>query len=395
MTNKIFLTLILTISLFFNSCGSNSHTDGDSQVFSLQEKQFVHNLFLTEYLWYDEVASNVDYTQYTNPQLMINNLRFDPPDQWSLTMTQQQYEDFSNQKTAGFGFGYTQNLQINFVRIDAPAYKKLMRGDQIIQINGEVASTSLIRQASQNLNVATTFTVIRNGTQLDVTVVPQEYSFKVSLGKIIDQGTNKIGYLRYDSFTESSVAEFESIFTTFHNGKIDELIIDLRYNGGGSVSVASALIDNVTNVHASKRQMYLDWNSNYKNKNTNYTFEDIDMQDGNELNMQRVIFLVTNNSASASEAVINALVPYLGINNVVSIGKKTHGKPVGMSGSVYGQNYYFLINFFVRNNTGETTEFSGISVRCNAEDDITHIMGDVNETMLKTALYYIENNDCP
>ena len=111
--------------------------------------------------------------------------------------------------------------------------------------------------------------------------------------------------------------------------------------------------------------------------------------------MQRVFFLTTENSASASELVISALRPYLGDSNIITIGSKTHGKPVGMGGRVYGNNYYFLINFFVRNDAGETTSFDGIPVTCSAEDDITNAMGDENETMLSTALYYIQNGRCP
>ena len=395
MTNKFLFTLILAISALLNSCGSNSDSNGGSQLFSLQEKEFVHTLFLTEYLWYDKVASNVDYTQFSAPQEMINTLRVNPPDKWSFTMTAQQYEDFVNQKTVGFGFGFTPDLQIFLVRIDSPAYGKLLRGDRIIQIDGEEASNLLIREASQNINKATIFTVLRNGSMVDVTVTPREYNFKVSLGKIIQQGSKKVGYLRYDAFTESSVAEFETIFTIFHNENIDELVIDLRYNGGGSLAVTSSLIDNIISDHSGQRQMYLDWNANYKNRNANYTFEDADLQDGNELTMQRVIFLVTKNSASASEALINALKPYLGNENVITVGEETHGKPVGMSGRTYGQNYYFLINFFVKNNADQTTSFDGIPVTCSAEDDISRIMGDTNETMLSTALYYLRNNTCP
>jgi len=110
--------------------------------------------------------------------------------------------------------------------------------------------------------------------------------------------------------------------------------------------------------------------------------------------MHRVFFLVTKSSASASEAVISALAPYFGADNIISVGDDTHGKPVGMSGKVYEQNYYFLINFFVRNNAGDTTSFDGIPTTCTAEDDLAHMMGDENESMLNTALYYIENGSC-
>ncbi|WP_309498589.1 S41 family peptidase [Sulfurovum sp.] len=394
MTHKLLFLFILSIVLLLNSCGSGASSDDEVQVFSLDEKEFLHTLFLSEYLWFDQVEENVDYNLFMRPQEMINALRIDPPDQWSFAMTEQAYEDYSNQKTTGFGFDYINDFLIYLVRINAPAYGKLFRGDQILQINGEAVSQTLISAASQNLNVPATFTLLRDGTQIDVTVTPIEYSFNVSLGKIITQGTQKVGYLRYDSFTESSVAEFERIFTTFNDEDIDELVIDIRYNGGGSIVTASALLDNISNAYAGQRQMYLDWNENYKQNNSSYTFEDVDMQDGNELTMKRVFFLTSKSSASASEAVINALVPYFTTSNVITVGDDTHGKPVGMSGRSYGLNYYFLINFYVRNNENETTSFDGIPVTCSAEDDLTHMLGDENETMFKTALNYMATGVC-
>jgi len=397
MTLTRFIPLILVITLLLNSCGSGSSSNTDTSVedqeFSLAEKEYLYDLFLTEYLWYDEVASNADYTQYIQPQDMINALRIDR-DLWSFTMTQQEYDDYANQKTSGFGFGYTSDFQIFLVRINAPAYGLLFRGDEILEIDGEPVTTTLLTEASQNHGTPTIFTVLRNGTEHYVSITPNEYQFEVSFGKIITQGSKKIGYLRYDSFTESSVAEFEEIFTVFHNEDIDELVIDMRYNGGGSIATASALLDNITNAYPGQRQMYLDWNAIYQGNNSSYTFEDSDMQDGNELEMKRVFFLVTQSSASASEAVINALVPYLGKDNVITIGDDTYGKPVGMSGRSYGTNYYFLVNFFVRNNNGDTTSFDGIIPTCTAEDDLSRLMGDEDELMLKTALYYIETDLC-
>ena len=404
MTTKFFLAIILSVTLLLNSCGSgggsNIYSAIDSVIknedkeFSLAEKEFLHQLFLTEYLWFEDVPSNIDYAKYSDPQSMISSLRVDPPDVWSFTMTQQEYEDYSNQKTAGFGFGYTSDFIIYLVRINAPAYQLLYRGDEILEINGDAVTSILIKEASENLKTPTTFTLLRDGSEMDVTVTPREYTFSVSLGEVIIQGTQKIGYLRYDSFTETSVAEFESIFTRFYAENIDELVIDMRYNGGGSVATASALLDNISNAYAGQRQMYLDWNINYQQNNSSYRFEDTDLQEGNELTMPRVFFLTTKDSASASEAVINALVPYLGKDNVITIGDVTHGKPVGMSGRTYGLNYYFLINFFVRNNNSETTSFDGIPVTCAAEDDLTHLLGDENEIMLKTALNYIETGAC-
>ena len=410
MTKKYILIISSFFLLLLNACGSSSPSDDietildpinlhndNNKAFSEKEKKFVHNLFLNEYLWYDQVASNVDYSTFKTPQDMINTLKVTPPDEWSFAMTKEEYENYVNQKTAGFGFGYTKDFTVYLVRIDAPAYGKLLRGDKILQINGQAATHQLLEQSSQNLNRMTTFSVLRTdamgtNSELDVQVIPREYTFKVTLGKIINQDTKKIGYLRYDSFTASSVEEFEREFTNFKNANIDELVIDLRYNGGGSIAVASTLLENITNKFPGKRQVYLDFNDKLKYENEPYSFTD--EIEANDLSMTRVYFLVTKGSASASELVISALKPYLGDTNVITIGTNTHGKPVGMGGRQYANNYYFIINFLVRNNSGETTSFEGITPTCEAEDDITHLMGDTDENMLKTALHHIKTGTC-
>jgi len=392
LTSLLFLTLLL-----LHGCGGGSSSDtSTTTTFTLDEKEFVHTLFLTEYLWYDQVTPTIDYDQYTTPQALVTALRVDPPDQWSFTMTAEEYENYVNQTTAGFGFGYTSDdFIIYLVRIDAPAWGKLQRGDKIIALDGTAVTYDLLHEASQNLGTPTTFTLDRNGTDINVTVTPEEYTFKVTQGSVVEHNGLNIGYLRYDSFTSTSVEEIENAFTLFKNNNINELVIDLRYNGGGSVAVASLLLDNITNQYPGKQQCYLDWNANYQQNNESYYFETADEEDGNELAMQRVFFLVTKDSASASELVISALKPYLGDANVITIGDYTHGKNVGMQGRIYNTDYYFLINFYVKNSAGEITSFDGIPPVCTAEDDLTHLRGDENETMLQTALFYIDNGNCP
>ncbi len=386
----------LALLLLLHGCGGGSSSDTSStQSFTLDEKQFVHNLFLTEYLWYEDVPQSIDYARYSTPQSLIDALRVNPPDRWSFMLTQQQYEDFVNQKTAGFGFGYTQDYTIYMVRIGAPAWQKLQRGDRIITINGEEVTDDLIHTASQNLGSETIFTLDRNGTTLDIKVTPREYTFEVTQASTIDYNGKKVGYLRYDSFTSTSVEEIEQAFDSLKSAGIEVLIIDLRYNGGGAVTVSSILLDNIHNSTPGQRQFYLDWNANYQQNNETYYFEDADEQDGNELNVSKVYFLVTKNSASASELVISALKPYLGESNIITIGDYTHGKNVGMRGRVYGTDYYFLINFYVRNNAGETTSFDGISPTCTATDDLTHLRGDPAESMLQTALIHFDTGTCP
>ena len=382
--------IITTLLLLLIGCGSS----GSTQTFTEDEKAFVYKLFTTEYLWYDQVDTDVDTSLFKTPDEMVEALRVDPPDHWSFSMTKDEYESFVNQETSGFGFGYTTSgFQIYLVRIGAPAWGKLQRGDTIVQVNHQDVTATLIHDASEALGTPATFTILRQGESIDVTVTPDIYTYEVTDAHVLELNGTKIGFMRYDAFSGNSVAEIEAAFTTFKEANIDELVIDMRYNGGGDVSVASILLDNILSAYPGQEQFYLDWNDNYKYKNESYAFDT--EFDGNELNMSRVTFLVTQNSASASELVISALKPYLGDENVITIGENTHGKNVGMSGRVYGEDYYFLINFYVRNSDGETTPFEGIPPTCEATDDLNHLRGDSNETMLSTALYYLFNHNCP
>jgi len=394
MHTRSLLFSLFFIILLLNGCGGDSANKNES-TFTTDEKNFVHKLFLTEYLWYEDVPQNIDYTHYTTPQALVDALRVYPPDRWSTVTSKQAFENYTNQEESGFGFGYTDDFIIYLVRIHAPAWQKLQRGDQLLTINGKAVTYERIHQASQKLGTPATFTLIRRGTAMEIKIVPDNYTFKVTSSKIINFQGKRIGYLCYDAFSGNSVMELEKAFTLFKNSHIDFLVVDLRYNGGGSVTVASILLDNIDGAHPGSRQFYLDWNANYRQNNENYYFEEASEQDGNELKMKQVYFLVSHNSASASELVISALKPYLGHNNIITIGEATNGKNVGMRIKSYGLNYYYLINFYVKNHLGETSSFNGIPATCSAKDDLSHLRGDINETMLYTALIHIDSGRCP
>ena len=395
--SKIFSPLLLSALLLLGGCGGGSSDNSSSsaapQTFTETEKAFVHNLFLTEYLWYEDVPANVDYSLYTTPQSLIDALRVNPPDRWSFAITAQEYENFVNQETAGFGFGYLADYTIYMVHLGSPAEGKLRRGDRIVEVNGQPVSYDLLQSLRSQTGVAATFTVIRAGESVNVDVTPEHYTFRVTQPTILSYSGRTVGYLRYDAFTSTSVQALEDAFTTFKGAGVQDLVIDLRYNGGGTVTAASILLDNISSAQPGARQFYLDWNENYKSQNETYYFST--EVEPNDLNMRRVFFLVTKDSASASELVISALKPYLGNTNVITIGSATHGKNVGMTGRSYGSNYYFLINFYVRNNNGETTSFNGIPPTCTASDDLTHQRNDPNEAMLHAALNYIATGHCP
>ncbi len=364
------------------------------------DKKGIYELFQTEYYWAEETAENFDYSAYTSPQTLINDLK-NSKDRWSFSMTKEEYENVTSQKSGGFGFScqdLSTGCHVTYVRIDSPADKVgLKRGDIITHIDEKNATHTTIYEQGQELEKLVNFSVIRKNSneKCNCSITPRDYTFKVAKGKIVHTPNNeKIGYFRLDSFmgAENIVTQIDEAFDNFKKENIKKLVIDLRYNGGGSVSVASKLLDKLISTQEDNEQFTLAWNDDFKKNNETYRFE----KANNTLNLEQILFLTTQGSASASELVISAIQPYLSEENVVVIGEKTHGKPVGMVRKTDGNYYYFLINFVVKNSLGFYDYFEGLSLTtgCDIDDDAFHEMGDTEELMLKAALLYIDTGSC-
>ncbi len=390
----------ITLALFFVGCGGSSSSSGHffggppaGSSFDENEKSYLYNLFQTEYYWNDKVPGSFDYSPYTEPQPMIDDLKYSALDHWSFVLTWQEYDDIETQQTLGFGFGYDSDFTVYMTRIGSPAESAgLMRGDKIITINGQPASEMLIDLTGNNLNRPTSFGIERAGTPMDISIVAQYYSFQVAAFSIVQSPAgNRVGYLRFDAFTDSATEELESAFTYFKGQNIDKLVIDLRYNGGGYINTASILLDKIGRDFNGELQTTLVWNDQSSNENESLYFDSLDP---NSLSLNKLVFLTTGDSASASELVINSMKPYMH-NDVVIVGETTHGKPVGMAGRTNGSYIYFLINFVVKNAVGFYDYFSGLPADCNVVDnDYAHQLGDPNEALLSEALYYIDSNHC-
>jgi len=364
------------------------------------DKASLYNLFKTKYYWASETPSNVDYLAYTTPQSLIDDLK-NEKDRWSFAMTKEDYANLTSQRSGGFGFAcedVTDGCHVTYVRIDSPADRVgLKRGDIIASINDKNATHNLIYTTGETLDVLNSFNIKRDSSNqvCSCKITPREYTYKVAQSKIVNTNNHqKVGYFRLDSFLgeESIIQEINEAFNGFKKADISKLVIDLRYNGGGSVDIASTLLDRLTNTHNQDPQFTLTWNDDYQKNNEAYAFKTED----NSLNLDQILFLTTQDTASASELVISAMKPYMAENKLVIIGDHTHGKPVGMREESDKNYYYFLINFVVKNSIGFYDYFNGFPVTtgCNIEDDPYHEMGDTHELMLKAALNYIDTGSC-
>jgi C-terminal processing protease CtpA/Prc len=373
-------------------------SDTPNQTISF-DKKGLYTLFRTEYYWASFVAQDFNYNPYSTPQTLIDALKY-KKDRWSFAITTKEYNDVTSQKSVGIGVvcqSFEFGCLITYVRLDSPADKiDLRRGDIISKINGINATEELFYQEAQK-DKELTLEIMRNDTQqiCQGSVTPQEYTYQVVDSKILEiPEAQRVAYLRIDSFLgeENIEKELERTFEIFKKEKIKNIVIDLRYNGGGSVDLASKLLNRLSTTLVGEEQFTLAWNNNYQFNNQTYQFKRV----GSALNLEQIIFLTTEHTASASELIISALQPYIDANNLVVIGERTHGKPVGMGAKSDGNYYYFLINFVVKNSVGYYDYFDGLPVTkgCEVDDDPFHEMGDPNEAMLKSALNYIVNGSC-
>ncbi|NER00722.1 MAG: hypothetical protein F6K30_29180, partial [Cyanothece sp. SIO2G6] len=189
--------------------------------------------------------------------------------------------------------------------------------------------------------------------------------------------------LVFNTFNGLAVEELDKVFAEFNAANVDELVVDLRYNGGGLVSAAqhfaSLMVPSQNVGDLFVAEQFNDQNSNL---NSELLFEETAQ---NLSGIDRIVFLTTRSSASASELVINGLKPYI---DVTIIGQNTSGKYVGASLITFDEYTFAPITFQSVNANGEVF-IGGFTPDINANDDITHNFGDVNEEMFGTALDYL------
>lgn len=163
----------------------------------------------------------------------------------------------------------------------------------------------------------------------------------VAVSKIINEGTQKIGYLMYNQFARNYDGQLNAAFANFKAEAINDLIIDLRYNGGGSITSATYLGGMITGQFTGELYSTETWNEKVMNdfsidnftnnftdkiRNTDANGNVVLEENINSLELSRIYFIVSGSTASASELVINSLSSYI---DVYLIGTKTVGKQVG------------------------------------------------------------------
>jgi C-terminal peptidase prc len=368
---------------------------------TLGKNMFVRDVMTDLYFWYREVPT-LNPARYDSPEAYLEALRYMRLDHsYSYITTRESSEAFfSESQFVGFGFGteiVNGELRVLQVFSESPAAEAgLARGDRIQQIGGREVSALIasgdIDDAFGPSTLGFSLEIAFRGadqTLRRVTMTKRAVTIpSVSTTKVFDLEGRRVGYVFFRNFVRPSFDALDKAFATLKEARVDDLVLDLRYNGGGLVDVAQHLVSLIGGLRT-EGQVFAEsfHNDRYATFNSVTRFETIP----NALALPRLVVITTRASASASELVINALRPFI---PVVVIGERTYGKPVGQYGIPFCDKLIAPVAFTLRNADGYGDFFDGFAADCPAPDDIDHALGDAEEGSLREALTFVRTGAC-
>lgn len=368
------------------------------------QNAYVLEVMKHAYLWNREVP-DVDPADYEKPSEILADLRHAEFDRWSRVADKVTSDAlFEEGKFIGYGFNHVRDaagaIRISFVYPESPASAMgLQRGDEIVTIN----DLSIAQIDADNL-WGDMFGPNEPGVEIAMEVddpvgsgvrgvaLTKEWikMVTVPIAHVVEDEGKKIGYLYFSSFVDTAIPELDEAIAGFRQAGVDELVVDLRYNGGGRLSVARHLASLIAGRAGDDREIVyrVVYNDDLAGENESYKLERL----AHALEVDRVYFITTGRTLSASELVINAVRPYV---DTVIIGGTTGGKPVGMRSFDFCDKILFPITFRLVNAAGETDYFDGLAPTCEARDDLDQQLGDPGEGSLHAALSLIRSGACP
>ena len=416
---------------------------------TLDEKNWIRSYSHEWYLWYDEiididpdsVADKLAYFELMKTFALVDAGA--EKDNFHFTIPTEEWLDSNEGIVAGYGAEFEilsrtppREIRVAYVESGSPADEAgLRRGTQIISVNGvDVArssNTSAINAAIFPRSGSRHTFVVRDWgatTNKTVTMTAGNVtSNAVHTVKTLETDNGQVGYLLYNGFVRASEKPLIDAFTQLRSANVTDLVLDLRYNGGGSLYLASELAymvagDKTAGVTFS-RSIHNDKQSRF-NENLGF-FSTAYGQEGftgtpraplPSLGLNRLFVLTGHNTCSASESVINGLI---GLDNfdLILIGDTTCGKPYAFYVQENCGTSYFTIAVESQNDDGlgdyyfgftpmnqpssifDLLQFRAAGIRvagCFVTDDFSQELGDPGEGRLRAALAYRANNGtCP
>jgi C-terminal peptidase prc len=379
----------------------SGQADAQSSCSVPTQNRFVRDALFEYYYWNRELPS-VNPAPFASPQAYLEAVRFKPLDATYSYIANRADQDALYSASQFVGLGMTTpfdgiEMRVSEVFPDSPASEAgLKRGDRLLAINGRS-----VTDLSASSEIASAFGPAEAGVAVALEWRPLEGPDRratlekrvvtipsVPLTKLFEVDGRKVGYVVFRNFVEPSVEALDNAFTALRDAGATELVLDLRYNGGGLVSVAQHLASLIGGERTAGRVLaeYVH-NDRHRELNRQLRFE----AKPNALNLNRLVVITTRASASASELIVNGLRPYL---PVVVIGDRTYGKPVGQYGLPFCDKVLNAVSFVLRNANGEADYFDGLPATCTAGDALDRQLGDADEASLKEAFVYLRTGAC-
>ncbi|MDR6197049.1 S41 family peptidase [Siphonobacter sp. SORGH_AS_0500] len=362
------------------------------------------------YLWSDKLPSLTSFnpTSYATPQDVMKKVRTYSPlgtkgtnlDRWSFAILKSDWDNVASGTEGdigvGFRFAAANDLRIAYVYANSSAGKQgVQRGWQVVSINNVAATTANVDALNTELAKASISVAFKklDGSSTTLNLTSGSYQTNPVLTRsVIEQNGKKIGYIAFNSFLGSTAsADLDEAFSYLKSNQVTELIFDERYNGGGYVNLAVKIANLIAPSTAAGKLMYKDThNSKYASWNKTVNFEST--LPASNLNLSKVVFITTNNTASASELLINALKPYM---TVKLVGGTTYGKPAGYYGLPTMDYYAFPLAVKQVNANNYGDYYDGLTVDREQADDVSHNWGDPQERCIKDAVTYLTTGQFP
>ena len=352
------------------------------------------------YIYYDQVpVLNLD--DYTDPALLVRDLRVSP-DIYSSLVDQARDEDLIvNSSVTRFGFWLQQasDGRQHFAAISGNSPMEnagIQRGDELLAINGVLIDEITDEQWNEFVvgdfgEELTAVYTIASGSSLpeDFSVTKTTYTEStVPVFGTYEDTNNEVGFLQVNAFRATTADEIDVAVQSLADAGISELILDLRYNGGGFTRVARQLASQIAG-QAFVGQVYSSriFNDKYSDNNVDQLIEPQALS----LNLSRLVVLATQDTASASETLINGLAPLI---DVVVIGMPTEGKPFTSVAQDYCGKRLNAMSTITTNGVGESV-LEGIQPTCTVADDFLAPADSVDDALTGAAFAYLQFGACP
>ncbi|MBT8089331.1 MAG: peptidase [Gammaproteobacteria bacterium] len=428
-----------SVNIYTASCPAVADVQGSTT----DENNFLRSWSNRTYLWYDEIVDR-DPGLYNDPHAYFALLKTTaqsptgaPRDKFHFTQDSEAYCQLSQGGvSAGYGAEWAileasppnREIIVAYTEPNTPATaNNLLRGAVVLEVDGVavnngnagVLNAGLFPSA---LNESHDFTIRDpDGTVRIITMVSQVITnAMVQNAQVIDTQTGAVGYMTFNYHRAPAEEELiDAVNLLIANGPVDDLVLDLRYNGGGFLDIAAQLAYMIAGSEPTAGRTFetLQFNDKFPATNpvtgqpiTPTPFHDktlgfsvVEGQDLPTLSLPRVFVLTSGGTCSASEAIMNGL-RGVGVD-VIQIGSTTCGKPYGFYAQENCGTTYFTIQFRGVNdaNYGDYTDgFEPSAVDdgeaqvlgCQVADDFSEQLGNPAENRLEVALAFQAGQGC-